>query len=103
MRQKTKWKTNNGNSGKKDIDPKIPNVPCEPGKCVKRQENSVRKQHRSRSIDRNVPENHGRDGKEVTETSETKEDLKKRKLMEMCESKPSLLSDDAMYLRKEII
>ena len=40
---------------------------------------------------------------ELMETSETEEDLKKRKLEELSESKPSRLSEDAEYLRWEII
>ena len=37
------------------------------------------------------------------ETSETEEDIKKRKLKEMSGSKPSRLSDDAECLKMEII
>ena len=40
---------------------------------------------------------------EEMKTTETDEDLLKMKLMDMCESKPSRPSDDAMFLRTEII
>ena len=39
---------------------------------------------------------------ELMETSEAEEDIKKRKLKELCESKPSWLSEDVVYLRSEI-
>ena len=45
MRQKTKCNKNNGNCGKKDIDPKGPTAPREPRESVERQENNRRKQY----------------------------------------------------------
>ena len=39
----------------------------------------------------------------LMETTETEEDLKKRKMIEMCESNSTRPSDDAMFLRKDII
>ena len=43
----------------------------------------------------------GMQKEELMETSETEEEMKKRKLIELSESKPSRLSEDAVYLRKE--
>ena len=45
----------------------------------------------------------GLEKEELMETTATEEDLKKKKRMEMCESKPTRPSDDAMFLRKGII
>ena len=44
----------------------------------------------------------GMEKEELMETSETQEEIKKRKLIELSESKPSRLNEDAVYLRKEI-
>ena len=38
---------------------------------------------------------------ELMETSETEEEITKRKLIELSESKPSRLSENAMYLRRD--
>ena len=44
----------------------------------------------------------GMEKEELMETSETQEDIKKRKLQEPSESKPSRLSEDVVHFRREI-
>ena len=100
MRQKTKCKTKNGNNGQKDIDPKRPNVPREPRKSVERHENNI---EAGGTIEMSLRIMGGMEKEELMETSETEEEIKKRKLIELSESKPSRLSEDAVYLRMERI
>ena len=97
-RQKTKCNSNKRSSGKKDIDPK------RLGKVLndkKTKEESIIEA--GATIETSLRIMGGMEKEELMETSETEEEIKKRKLMELSESKPSRLSEDAVYLRKEII